>query len=123
MVYVVYPKGKTFADPKIKVFENYSGYDIAVFHANPNVIYNCGDEIIYFSQMLSPGLYGTEAKGIVAYVDNRKTPVFNSEELCFESELRQDILMFINVRYDLEFLFRHTKRGPFYNYNIVKEDY
>ena len=101
---------------KIKVFENYSGYDVAVFHANPNIIYNCGDEIIYFSQMLSPGLYGTEAKGIVAYVDNRKTPVFNEvKNFVFESELEpQDIiLMFNNVRYDLEDL----------NSAIPKEDH
>ena len=123
LVYVVYPKGKIFTGPQIKVFENYSGYDVAVFHANPNIIYNCGDEIIYFSQMLSPGLYGTEAKGIVAYVDNRKTPVFNEvKNFVFESELEpQDIiLMFNNVRYDLEDLnFSHTKRGPFYNYNII----
>ena len=123
LVYVVYPKGKIFTGSQIKVFENYSGYDVAVFHANPNIIYNCGDEIIYFSQMLSPGLYGTEAKGIVAYVDNRKTPVFNEvKNFVFESELEpQDIiLMFNNVRYDLEDLnFSHTKRGPFYNYNII----
>ncbi len=129
LVYVVFSKGKKFKGHEVKIISDFVDYDIAVFEADKKNIYACGDTIIYFSNMLQPGVYGNEANGVVAYMNNRKKQVpiqvfLKVNNFVFESELDSSelIVSFNKKQFSLNDLnFHYSKRGPFYNYNILIE--
>lgn len=123
LVYVVYPKETEFNGPNIEIIYDFSGFNIAIFIANKNVIYTCGSESICFSRMLNPGIYGKENINVLAYVENKVIHVFNQvTNFVFESECNSDglVLKFNNKEYDLISLtFNQSRRGGFWNYNVT----
>lgn len=122
LTYVAYSKNVSFEGPQVKFINNNAGYDLAVFIANPNIIYGCGIDTICFSSMLSAGIYGQKIPGVLAYSGEKIIPVFKQvSNFVFESETSQNslILRINNMNYDLNiFKIRTTRRGIYWNYNV-----
>lgn len=123
IAYVAYPKGLSFEGMHVNIFENHVGYNIAAFQVDKNTIYRCDNDIIFFSEMLTPGIYGTQVKRIEARVDGKTRLIFNNvSNFVFESDIESEnlIIMFNSVKYELNDLDPIvTNNGVSYVYNII----